>query len=123
MSEIEKKKCEMSILSQRYFKFSPVSSQVDGRGTHQIPFSSCVCTLFDDIHFHEMDGGGEQRNPICYIYYALPTLLLAYYTTIARRNMSIEDVTTEIRRGKNGQRDFVVNAEVVTAEKMDQEHL
>jgi hypothetical protein len=37
--------------------------------------------------------------------------------------MSIEDVTTEIRRGKYGQRDFVVNAEVVTAEKMDQEHL
>ena len=43
---------------------------------------------------------------------------------IAERNMSIEDVTTEIRRGKNNNsRDFVINAEVVTTEHMDQEHL
>lgn len=121
MSEIEKKKCEMSILSQRYFEFSPVCSQVDGRrSSHQIPFSSCVCTLFD-IYFHEMNGVGNNETQ-CY------TLCTTYFTaclltTVARRNMSIEDVTTEIRRGKYGQRDFVVNAEVVTAEKMDQEHL
>ena len=37
--------------------------------------------------------------------------------------MSIEDVTTEIRRGKYGQRDFVVTAEVVTTEPMDREKL
>jgi glycine cleavage system regulatory protein len=43
--------------------------------------------------------------------------------TLARRNMSIEDVTTEIRRGKGGQRNFVVNAEVVTVENMDQDNL
>ena len=42
---------------------------------------------------------------------------------IASRGMSIEDVTTEIRRGKNNRRDFVVTAEVVTTERMDQEHL
>lgn len=41
----------------------------------------------------------------------------------ASRRMSIEDITTEIRWGKNDGRDFVVNAEVVTTEKMDQEHL
>jgi hypothetical protein len=41
----------------------------------------------------------------------------------AQRNMSIEDVTTEIRRGKHGQRDFVVTAEVVTSEPMDLEHM
>ena len=37
--------------------------------------------------------------------------------------MSIEDVTTEIRRGKNNRRDFVVTADVVTTEKMDQANL
>ena len=42
---------------------------------------------------------------------------------IARRNMSIEDVQTEIRRGNNNTRDFVINAEVVTTYRMDQEDL
>ncbi len=42
---------------------------------------------------------------------------------IASRGMSIEDITTEIRRGENDRRDFVVNAEVVTTERMDKEHL
>ena len=37
--------------------------------------------------------------------------------------MSIEDVATEIRCGKNNRRDFVITAEVVTSEKMDEEHL
>lgn len=41
---------------------------------------------------------------------------------IAAKGMSIEDITTEIRRGKNGRRDFVVTAEVITTEKMDREH-
>ncbi|KAL9179914.1 hypothetical protein ACHAXT_007884 [Thalassiosira profunda] len=41
---------------------------------------------------------------------------------LAHRNMSIEDVTTEIRCGKNNRRDFVITAEVVTSEKMDEEH-
>lgn len=41
---------------------------------------------------------------------------------IAAKGMSIEDITTEIRRGKNGRRDFVVTAEVVTTERMDREH-
>jgi len=42
---------------------------------------------------------------------------------VASRNMSIEDVTTEIRRGQGNHRDFVTNMDVVTAEKMDQKHL
>jgi hypothetical protein len=42
---------------------------------------------------------------------------------VASRNMSIEDVTTEIRRGKGNRRDFVINMDVVTVEKMDKEHL
>ena len=81
-----------------------------------------MCTLFD-TYFHDMDGAGNNNTQ--YDIYILCTYLLycLLTTTIARRNMSIEDVTTEIRRGKNCQRDFVVNAEVVTAEKMDQEHL
>jgi hypothetical protein len=37
--------------------------------------------------------------------------------------MSIEDVTTEIRRGRGNRRDFVINADVVTAESMNQENL
>jgi hypothetical protein len=37
--------------------------------------------------------------------------------------MSIEDVQTEIRRGNNNTRDFVINAEVVTTYRMDQEDL
>lgn len=52
-----------------------------------------------------------------------PGMLASIAETLARRNMSIEDVTTEIRRGKSGQRDFVVNAEVVTTENMDEDHL
>ena len=102
-----------------------VFSQVDGRrGTLiKFPFSSCVCTLFD-TYFHDMDGAGNNNTQYVVIYILCTYLLYCFLTTtIARRNMSIEDVTTEIRRGKNGQRDFVVNAEVVTAEKMDQEHL
>ena len=50
-------------------------------------------------------------------------MLASIAEAIAERNMSIEDVTTEIRRGKNNGRDFVINAEVVTTEHMDQEHL
>lgn len=37
--------------------------------------------------------------------------------------MSIEDITTEIRRGKNDRRDFVVNADVVTTEKIYEKDL
>lgn len=37
--------------------------------------------------------------------------------------MSIEDITTEIRRGKNNRRDFVVTADVVTTELMYEEDL
>ena len=36
--------------------------------------------------------------------------------------MSIEDITTEIRVGKNNERDFVVWAEVITTDKMEMEH-
>ena len=50
-------------------------------------------------------------------------MLASIAEAIAERNMSIEDVTTEIRRGKNNGRDFVINPEVVTTEHMDQEHL
>lgn len=53
-----------------------------------------------------------------------PGMLAAIAEAIARRNMSIEDVQTEIRRGKgNGKRDFVINAEVVSTTQMDQEDL
>ncbi len=41
----------------------------------------------------------------------------------AARNMSIEDITTDIRRGKNNRRDFVVNADVVTTEKIYEKDL
>lgn len=37
--------------------------------------------------------------------------------------MSIEDVTTEIRRGRGSRRDFVITADVVTTEKMEQHNL
>jgi glycine cleavage system regulatory protein len=52
-----------------------------------------------------------------------PGMLASIAELIASRNMSIEDVTTELRRGKNNRRDFVINAEVVTSETMDQEKL
>lgn len=52
-----------------------------------------------------------------------PGMLAAIAEFVASRNMSIEDVTTEIRRGKGNRRDFVTNMDVVTAEKMDQQHL
>ncbi|KAL7528885.1 hypothetical protein ACHAXR_003558 [Thalassiosira sp. AJA248-18] len=52
-----------------------------------------------------------------------PEMLANIAEVIAQRRMSIEDISTEIRRGKNNRRDFVVTAEVVTTEKMDQEHL
>ena len=41
----------------------------------------------------------------------------------ANRRMSIEDITTELRRGKNNERDFVITAEVITTRRMDQEDL
>ena len=50
-------------------------------------------------------------------------LMVTLLVSIASRNMSIEDVTTEIRRGRGNRRDFVITADVVTAEKMDQHHL
>eukprot|EP00985_Skeletonema_marinoi_P008281 scaffold3712_cov145-Skeletonema_marinoi.AAC.3 len=50
-------------------------------------------------------------------------MLAAIAEAIASRNMSIEDVQTEIRRGEQNKRDFVVNAEVVTTSRMDQEDL
>ena len=49
--------------------------------------------------------------------------MVTLLVTLASRNMSIEDVTTEIRRGRGNRRDFVITADVVTAEKMDQHHL
>lgn len=50
-------------------------------------------------------------------------LMVTLLVSPASRNMSIEDVTTEIRRGRGSRRDFVITADVVTAEKMDQHHL
>ena len=50
-------------------------------------------------------------------------MLAAITEAIALRNMSIEDIQTEIRRGKNSKRDFVITAEVVTTSRMDQEEL
>mmetsp|Transcript_59519 Transcript_59519/g.126532 ORF Transcript_59519/g.126532 Transcript_59519/m.126532 type:complete len:411 (-) Transcript_59519:388-1620(-) len=52
-----------------------------------------------------------------------PGMLANIAETIAQRRMSIEDITTEIRRGKDDRRDFVITAEVVTSERLDQEHL
>jgi len=51
-----------------------------------------------------------------------PGMLANIAEAIARRNMSIEDVTTEIRMGKEKQRDFVIDADIVTTEDMEQEH-
>jgi len=52
-----------------------------------------------------------------------PGMLADITEKIAQRSMSIEDISTEIRRGRNGHRDFVVTAEVVTSIKMEQENL
>ena len=51
-----------------------------------------------------------------------PGMLATIAEAIARRNMSIEDVTTDIRMGKGKQRDFVIDADIVTTEDMEQEH-
>ncbi|EJK65411.1 hypothetical protein THAOC_13728, partial [Thalassiosira oceanica] len=40
-----------------------------------------------------------------------------------RGAFSIEDVTTEIRRGRTSKRDFVVTADVVATEMLEREHL
>ena len=42
---------------------------------------------------------------------------------VAHRGMSVDDITTELRMGKDNRRDFVVNAEVITTEKMDEKDL
>lgn len=52
-----------------------------------------------------------------------PGMLANIAETLAYRGMSVEDITTELRQGKNNRRDFVVNAELVTSEKMDQKQL
>mmetsp|Transcript_13034 Transcript_13034/g.27440 ORF Transcript_13034/g.27440 Transcript_13034/m.27440 type:complete len:416 (-) Transcript_13034:143-1390(-) len=52
-----------------------------------------------------------------------PGMLARIAELIAARNMSIEDISTEIRRGKNDRRDFVVNADVVTTEKIYEKDL
>ncbi|KAL7528502.1 hypothetical protein ACHAWF_002588 [Thalassiosira exigua] len=52
-----------------------------------------------------------------------PGMLAVIAETIAKRNMSIEDIATQIRRGEGDRRDFVVTAEVVTSEHMDEEHM
>jgi len=52
-----------------------------------------------------------------------PGMLATVAELLAHRRMSVEDITTEIRRGEKGRRDFVVNVEVVTSQKMDQENL
>ena len=50
-------------------------------------------------------------------------MLATISEAIAQRGFSIEDVTTEIRRGRTNKRDFVVTADVVATEKLDKEHL
>mmetsp|Transcript_18170 Transcript_18170/g.27504 ORF Transcript_18170/g.27504 Transcript_18170/m.27504 type:complete len:398 (-) Transcript_18170:216-1409(-) len=52
-----------------------------------------------------------------------PGMLATVAELLAHRRMSVEDITTEIRMGEKGRRDFVVNVEVVTSQKMDQENL
>jgi len=37
--------------------------------------------------------------------------------------MSVENLTTELRRGKCGRRDFVVNADVITCHVQEEEEL
>jgi len=49
-----------------------------------------------------------------------PGMLANIAEMIAHRGMSVEDITTELRMGKDNRRDFVVNAEVITTEKMDE---
>jgi len=49
-----------------------------------------------------------------------PGMLANIAEVIAHRGMSVEDITTELRMGKDNRRDFVVNAEVITTEKMDE---
>ena len=50
-------------------------------------------------------------------------MLATISEAIAQRGFSIEDITTEIRRGRTNKRDFVVTADVVATEKLDKEHL
>jgi len=52
-------------------------------------------------------------------------MLATISEAIAQRGFSIEDITTEIRRGRasKSKRDFVVTADVVATERLDQERL
>jgi len=52
-----------------------------------------------------------------------PGMLATISEAIAQRGLSIEDVTTEIRRGRTSKRDFVVTADVVATEMLEREHL
>lgn len=47
-------------------------------------------------------------------------LLATLSTNLANRNLSIENISTELRVGKNGRRDFVVNCDCVTNDIMTQ---
>jgi predicted amino acid-binding ACT domain protein len=52
-----------------------------------------------------------------------PGMLASISEHLAQRGLSIENVTTEVQRGKGGRQDFVVNADCVVTSYMDHEHL
>ena len=55
--------------------------------------------------------------------FARPGMVAAVAEKVASKNMSIEDLTTELRLGKNGRREFVVKARVSSGNLADKENL
>lgn len=52
-----------------------------------------------------------------------PGILAKVAEQLATLGMSVENLTTELRQGKSGRRDFVVNADVITSQIMEEEEL
>jgi len=52
-----------------------------------------------------------------------PGILAKVAEQVAGLGMSVENLTTELRRGKCGRRDFVVNADVITCHVQEEEEL
>jgi len=50
-------------------------------------------------------------------------MLAAVSEKLTEEGLSIEDVTTQLQRGKSGRNDFVVEADCVTTKHMDKDRL
>jgi len=52
-----------------------------------------------------------------------PGMLASIAQHLSDRNISVENLTTELRLSRDGKRDFVINAECVGKERLDKEQL